>query len=235
MSHGTGKRNYALCGSSFMVAALVVATAGSSAWADTGHARLVAYAGQVSASISGEYPVGFRFIDANGNLVYEETVTADVRQGRIIVYAGRARGDMTGVLQQSGRMDVSFQGTALESLPVIHTTRADLAQATGKSSPMRAVWLVDDEGTSEHAAESQCRIVRSGFVTVPFTNTTVGAASPGCAAGELAVSGGYSLLTTPSQGVMAMGLFSYFTTNWQMNYEVKNIPATLELTNVCCL
>ena len=230
----TGERNCALHRSLLLVAVVLGALATANAWAEPARAQLVGYAGQVSTSITGQYPVGFRFFDGKGTLVYEETVTADVQQGRIQVYVGSRRGDMTDVLRASRRMEVSFQGRGLESLPVIHTTRSALTKTVNESSPMRAVWFAESESASENAPESLCRIVRSGFFSIPFTHTTVGTGTPSCNSDELAVSGGYNMATTPSQGVIVFGLFAYFANSWQVNYEVRNNPATMELMTICC-
>lgn len=221
-------------GSVCLTAALLVALATWDAWAEPAHAQLVGYGGQVSASITGRRPVDFRFFDGQGNLVYQETVAADIAEGRMLVYVGSARGDMTDVLRKSRRMDVSLQGKQLESLPVIRTTRSELERTASDSSPMRAVWFTERDPGSEDATESLCRIVGSGVFTIPFTGTTVAVGTPGCGPGEFAVSAGYSFFTRPTQGVVVMGVISYFTTHWQVNYEVKRTPATLELATICC-
>ncbi|HWN71790.1 MAG TPA: hypothetical protein VNM90_29330 [Haliangium sp.] len=217
-----------------LVAVALGALVTSNAWAEPARAQLVGYAGQVSTSITGQYPVGFRFFDGKGAPVYEETVTANVQQGRIQVYVGSRRGDMTDVLRASRRMEVSFQGRRLESLPVIHTTRSELVDTVNDSSPMRAVWFAEGESTSEIEPEGLCRLVRSGFFTIPFTNTTVGVGTPSCNPGERAVSGGYNMVITPSQGVIVFGVFAYFANSWQINYEVRSTPATMELMTICC-
>lgn len=236
MNGRAGKRNCAGSRSLLMATVVLGALATSNAWAEPAHVRLVGYAGQVNTGINGQHPIGFRFFDDvdRGALVYEETLTADVRQGRILVYVGRRRGDMTEVLRQSRRMEVYFQGRKLESLPVIRTTRAELTRTWNDSSPIRAIWLAEDEIATEYEPAASCRLLTSGIFTAPFTHQVSSALTPGCAASEFAISAGYNFLTRPSQGVIAMSLFFVAPTNWQLNFEVRSIPATLEVSTLCC-
>jgi hypothetical protein len=195
-------------------------------------AQQVSYAGQVDAAITGQYPVTFRFYSADERLVYEETVAANVRQGRFQVFAGSERGDLMDVLRESQRMELFFEGERLDALSVVFAKREDIFNNREKYSKLRAVIIAeDDNGGATIAPQSVsafCRIVQSGFFTIPSTNTTVGVTTPGCASNEFAVSGGYVFLTTPTQGVVVFGLFPPARTNWQVNYEVAGTPATLQ-------
>jgi hypothetical protein len=196
----------------------------------------VGYAGQVSATRTGPYPVTFRIYGAGDKLVYEETIKADMRQGQFQVYVGGARGDLRSVLKDSQQMKVFFEGNLIDSLAVVHTSQDNLLNNSKQYAGTRAVIIADDAVgpvAAPQAIAGTCFIVNSGFFTVPFTNTTVGTSTPGCGA-NVAVSGGYSFLTTPSQGVIAFGLFPVVITNWQVNYQVGATPATLQTSTVCC-
>ncbi len=196
----------------------------------------VGYAGQVSAALTGQYPVTFRIYNAGDKLVYEETIAAAIRNGQFQVYVGGPRGDLRSVLKDSQQMKVFFEGNLIDSLAVVHTTQASLLNDPKQFAGTRSVILADDAVgpvAAPQAIAGTCFIVNSGFFTVPFTNTTVGTSTPGCGA-SVAVSGGYSFATPPSQGVIAFGLFPVVISNWQVNYQVGSIPATLQTSTVCC-
>ena len=196
----------------------------------------VGYAGQVSQAVTGQLPVTFRFFNAGDQLAFEETLTADIHQGRFQVFVGAGQADLRTTLQDSQQMKVFFQGNLVDSLPVVHANQADVLDNMKQFSSLHAVILTNE--TSQAAAVpaalvGTCTIVNSGFFTLPFTNTTVGVGTPSCGA-NFAASGGYSFLTLPSQGVNVFGLFPVASTNWQVNYQVAGTAATLQTSAVCC-
>jgi hypothetical protein len=197
----------------------------------------VGYAGQLDASVTGQLPVTFRLFAAGDRLAYEETITADIHKGQFQVFVGNTVGDLRTVLKDSQQMKVFFQGNLVDTVSVVHANRADVLNNPKQFAGQHAV-IVTDETTAPGAATSAiagtCFILNSGFFTVPFTNTTVGTSTPGCGS-AVSVAGGYSFLTTPSQGVIAFGLFPVVVTNWQVNYQVAGTPATLQTTSFCCI
>ena len=196
----------------------------------------VGYAGQVSQAVTGQLPVTFRFFNASGQPTFEETLTADIHQGRFQVFVGAGQADLRTTLKDSQQMKVFFQGSLVDTLSVLHANQADLLDNMKQFSSLHAVILTNETSQAAPvpaALVGTCTIVNSGFFTPPFTNTTVGAGTPGCGA-NFAVSGGYSFLTLPSQGVIAFGLFPVAASNWQVNYQVGGTAATLQTTSICC-
>jgi hypothetical protein len=241
------KSNRVLAISAFALVAAVCGLGGWLSQPSTAHAapattgkmpvwQQIGYAGQVGQTVTGQYPVTFRLFGAGDKLVYEETVKADIRQGRFQVNVGSVRGDLRSVLKDSKQMKVFFEGNLLDSLSVIHTTRDELQNNPKQYSGTRSVIFTDEASgpvAAPQAIAGTCAILQTGFFTIPFTNTTVGVTTPGCGA-SVAVSGGYSFLTTPSQGVIVFGLFPVVISNWQVNYQVGATPALLQTSTVCC-
>jgi hypothetical protein len=230
------------------VAAVAALAAGT--WlsrSDTAHAapiksaalpvvQQVGYAGQLSPSVTGQLPVTFRFFNVSGQPAFEETITADIQQGRFQVFIGQGQKDLQTTLKDSQQLKVFFQGNLVDTVSVVHADKDDIAAHPAQFAGRHAVILTNE--TSRVAAipaalVGTCSIVNSGFTTVPFTNTTVGIGTPSCGA-NFAVSGGYSFLTLPSQGVIVFGLFPVASTNWQINYQVGGTAATVQTTAICC-
>jgi hypothetical protein len=196
----------------------------------------VGYAGQLGQTVTGQFPVTFRLYNAGDALAYEETIDTNIQQGRFQVYVGGARGDLRGVLKDAQQMKVFFQGNLVDSLSVLHASQADVQSNMKQFSGLHAVILTDDATAPAPGPQpfaTACFILNSGFFTIPFTNTTVGTGTPSCGANN-SVSGGYSFLTTPSQGVFVFGLFPVVNTNWQVNYQVGATPATVQTSSFCC-
>jgi hypothetical protein len=192
----------------------------------------VGYAGQLATTVNGQLPVTFRLFGAGDKLVYEETISADIHQGQFQVYVGGARGDLRGVLKDSQQMKVFFEGRLVDTLPVLHATQSELI---GRASQHAVIYTGEPNElvAQPQALVGTCSVVQSGFFTIPFTNTTVGVSTPGCG-GNFPVSGGYSLLTLPSQGVFAFGFFPVVGGSWQLNYQVGATAATLQTSTICC-
>jgi hypothetical protein len=193
----------------------------------------VGYAGQVSESVTGRHPVTFGLYSAGGDLVYEETINAEIRKGRFQVNVGSKKGDLRNELKDSQQMKVFFDGNLLDSVSVVHATEADLRSNSRQYSDLHAVVFTDEAHERLPCSLGRtCTLVESGYFTIPFTNTNVGVTAPDCAP-QFAFSTGYNFLTLPSQGVVLFGL-SPGPTYWQVNYEVGATPATLQITSVCC-
>lgn len=230
---------------SFVAAAALAAGAWLSR-SDTAHAapikttalpvvQQVGYAGQLSPSVTGQLPVTFRFFTASGQPAFEETITADIQQGRFQVFIGQGQQDLRTTLKDSQQLKVFFQGNLVDTVSVIHANKEDIAANPAQFAGLHAVILTNETtrmAVVPAALVGTCSILNSGFSTIPFTNTTVGIGTPVC--GNFAVSGGYSFLTTPSQGVIVFGFFPPAASNWQINYQVGGIAATVQTTTVCC-
>jgi hypothetical protein len=195
----------------------------------------VGYSGQLGPSVTGQLPVTFRFFNPGSQLAFEETITADIQQGRFQVFIGQGRTDLQTTLKDSQQLKVFFQGDLVDTVSVIHATKEAVAANPAQFAGTHAVILTNE--TSQMAVipaalVGTCSILNSGFSTIPATNTTVGIGTPVC--GLFAVSGGYSFLTLPSQGVHVFGFFPPASSNWQINYQVAGTPATVQTTTVCC-
>lgn len=239
--------NKVLSMSLFAVAAAVV---GGVAWlSDTApaHAAVpkatqvqvlqqVGYAGQLDKSLNGQFPVVFRFFKAGDQLAYEETVIATLKGGQLQVNIGKAQ-DLRGVLKDATQMKVFLNGTLVDTVTVLHASKDDVLANPGQYAAAHTVTLTE-EATQAAAVPNAplaglCFILNTGFFNIPFTFTTVGVGTPSCGA-AVAVSGGYSFLTLPSQGVNVFGLFPPAQTNWQVNYQVAGTSATVQTTTLCC-
>jgi len=195
----------------------------------------VGYAGQISPAVTGQFPVIFRLYDGRDALLHEETINADVRQGRFQVFVG-AQGDLNSVLKDSQQMKVFFQGSQIDSLAVIHASQEDIVGNAKQFSSLHAVILTNDISAPAivpTALAGTCSIIQSGFFTVPFTNTLAGTSCGGCGSG-VQVSCGYQFLTTPSQGVFPYGVFPQSLTLWQVNYQIGSTQPTLQVYGLCC-
>jgi len=147
----------------------------------------VGYAGQISPAVTGQFPVIFRLYDGRDALLHEETINADVRQGRFQVFVG-AQGDLNSVLKDSQQMKVFFQGSQIDSLAVIHASQEDIVGNAKQFSSLHAVILTNDISAPAivpTALAGTCSIIQSGFFTVPFTNTLAGTSCGGCGRGVL--------------------------------------------------
>lgn len=195
----------------------------------------VGYAGQVSQTVTGQYPVTFRLYNGSDTLLHEETINADIRQGRFQVFVGAQR-DLGSALKDSQQMKVFFQGSLLDSLAVIHASQEDVVSNAKQFSNLHAVIITNETSAPAvipQALAGTCSLIQSGFFQVPFTNTTVGSSCGGCGSG-VQVSCGYQFLTTPSQGVFPFSVFPQNLTIWQVNYQVGATPATLQVYGLCC-
>jgi hypothetical protein len=222
------------------IVALATAFCGHAATAQAGGANAkilqqVGYAGQVSQTVTGQFPVTVRLFNTGDALVYEETITADIQKGRFQIYVGGGQADLRSVLKDSQQMKVFFAGNLLDSLPVVHASQVDVLNNMKQYSGIHAVVVTDTNasGVVPQALAGTCSILQSGFFTIPFTNTTVGTTTPSCGA-SVAVSGGYFFITTPAQGVIPFGLLPPALTNWQVNYQVGATAATVQTYTVCC-
>jgi len=195
----------------------------------------VGYAGQVSPAVTGQYPVTFRLFDASNNLLHEETITADIRQGRFQVFVG-TKADLSSSLRTSKQMKVFFQGSMLDSLAVVHASQDEVLADAPRFSNLHAVIITDGPiapAVVPEALDGKCSLIQTGFFTVPVTNSNPSTSCGGCSGG-VQVSCGYLFLTTPSNGVFPYSVFPQNLSIWQVSYQVGSIPATLQLYGICC-
>lgn len=195
----------------------------------------VGYAGLVSASVTAQLPVTFRLYNGSDAMLHEETLTADIRQGRFQVFVG-AGGDLSGVLKDSRQMKVFFQGNLIDTVAVIHASHDDVIGNAKQFSRPHTVVIMDGPAgaaAAPAALAGTCNLVQSGFFTVPFTNVITATSCGGCF-NSVQVSCGYQFLTTPSEGVIPYGVYPHNVSEWQVNYQVGATQPTLQVYGLCC-
>lgn len=239
---GTMKRNGFLTGSTVaLVAAVLGATvlhsgspavhAAPSAVSKAPARQQVGYAGQLAESVTGQYPVVIRLYGSDEAVLHEETVTADIQRGKFQAVVG-SQFDLTGMLRDTQKMRVFFQGNLVDTVSVIHATPDYVRANPDKLAGGRAVVVPPEASApmvSPRSLVGTCSVVAT-FVSMPSGDAGLSCTGCGTGATGVMVSCGYQPI---SGSVSLNSMYPNTPVDWHINLHAAS-ATSVELLALCC-